>query len=66
MNFNLTEQQARRAATSLASRIFDMDEGRAADWYTAKTDCTLTISDQKYRAELLEAYDAIMAQMPRR
>ena len=66
MNFNLTEQQARRAATSIAARIYDMDSGRPKDWYTMPTDCNLTKSDICYRAELLEAYDAIMAQMPKR
>lgn len=65
MNFNLTEQQARRAATTLAARVHDMDADRPRDWHTMPTECALTKSDQKYRAELLEAYDAIMRQMPR-
>ena len=65
MRFELTEQQARRAATSLASRVHDMDAARIKGWETLPTECALTLSDKRYRAELLEAYDAIMAQLSR-
>jgi len=63
MQFNLTYTQARRLATSTASRIHSIDEGRPADWTTAPTQCSLTQSDQRYRAELENAYDAIMHQL---
>lgn len=65
MNINLTLSytQARRAATSLAARVADMDASRPMGWNTEQTDCKLTKSDQRYRAELLDAYDAIMRQI---
>ena len=61
--FNLTYTQARRLATAAAVRIYSIDEGRPADWTTAPTQCKLTQSDQRYRAELENAYDAIMSQL---
>lgn len=63
--FDLTITQARRAATTLAARVTDMDNARAPGWETTPTTCKLTQSDQKYRAELLDAYDALMRQMSR-
>lgn len=63
ITLNLTYTQARRAATSLAARVTDMDASRPADWENQPTDCKLKQSDQRYRAELLDAYDAIMRQI---
>lgn len=63
ITLNLSYTQARRAATSIAARIADMDACRAKDWEKTPTDCKLTQSDQRYRAELLDAYDAIMRQI---
>ena len=63
MLFELTHQQARRLATSTASRIYDMDATRPKDWHTTPTECSLTRSDQQYRAELEDAYNAIMKQL---
>jgi hypothetical protein len=41
-----------------------MDAARAPNWHTTPTDCRITQSDQRYRAELMEAYDQIMSQIP--
>jgi hypothetical protein len=62
--FKLTTTQARRLATSAAAKVADMDAARAPDWHTTPTDCQITQSDQRYRAELLEAYDQIIKQIP--
>lgn len=61
--FELTTSQARRLATATAVKIFDMDASRAPNWETTPTDCKLTQSDKLYRAELLDAYDALMHQI---
>jgi hypothetical protein len=61
--FKLTATQARRLATSAAARVADMDAARAPNWETTPTECKLTQSDQRYRAELLDAYDAITKQV---
>lgn len=63
IRLTLTYTQARRAATSIASRIYDMDSRRSPGWETQETNCKLTQSDQRYRAELQESYDAIMQQI---
>jgi len=63
MVFELTHQQARRLATSTASRIYEKDATRPKDWHTTPTACNLTRSDQQHRAELEDAYDAIMKQL---
>ena len=63
VRLTLTYTQARRAATSIASRIYDMDQQRPKNWEKQETDCSLTKSDQRYRAELQETYDAIMKQI---
>ena len=62
--FKLTTTQARRLATSAAAKVADMDAARAPNWHTTPTDCRITQSDQRYRAELMEAYDQIMSQIP--
>jgi len=63
MRFELTYQQARRAATSLAARVYEMDADRVKGWETMPTSCALTLSDKRYRAELLDAYTALMHQL---
>lgn len=65
MQIELTATQARRAATCIAGRIFDMDQDRDDDWYKRPAQDSLTASDQAYRLELQEAYNAIMSQLPR-
>jgi hypothetical protein len=62
--FKLTTTQARRLATSAAAKVADMDAARAPNWENTPTDCKITQSDQRYRAELLEAYDQIIEQIP--
>lgn len=62
--FKLTTTQARRAATAIAARVHDMDANRPPQWHETPTTCTLTQSDQRYRAELMDAYDALMSQLP--
>ena len=62
--FKLTTTQARRLATSAAAKVADMDAARTPNWETTPTDCKITQSDQRYRAELLEAYDQIIEQIP--
>jgi hypothetical protein len=64
MIFELTTTQARRLATAAAVKVADMDASRPDQWHTTPTQCSLTQSDQRYRAELLEAYDQIIKQIP--
>lgn len=59
----LTTTHARRAATSLAAKVAEMDSARTANWWNLPTDCRLTQKDKEYRQELLGAYDAIMKQI---
>ena len=61
--YKLTHTQARRLCTAAAVKVFEMDCTRPADWHTAPTIDPLTKSDQAYRAELLDAYDALMKQL---
>ena len=61
--YELTHTQARRLCTAAAAKVFDMDCTRPANWHTMQTLDPLTKSDQVYRAELLEAYDALMKQL---
>lgn len=63
IHLKLTYTQARRAATSLAARVHDMDEGRMERWWEMPAYDPMTEADQRYRAELLDAYDAISRQI---
>jgi len=63
MQIELTYTQARRLATAAACRVYDMDKGRPKNWENEPTQCSMTKSDQKYRAELMNAYDALMRQI---
>lgn len=62
-NIKLTYTQARRAATSLAVRVNVLDAERNDRWWELPSQDPLTESDKRYRAELLDAYDAIMGQL---
>jgi hypothetical protein len=61
-SFELTTTQARRLATATAVAVYSLDEGRPDKWETTPTNCNRTKSDQKYRAELMDAYDTLMGQ----
>lgn len=63
INFKLTYIQARRAATALSSVVHDMDQGRPDKWWEQPSTDNITVLDQRYRAELENAWDAIMNQL---